>query len=56
MHLKVLLADDAVTTGRYNFSANAERNAENRVWLDDPDTVTAYRGYLDTLTAAYTTP
>jgi phosphatidylserine/phosphatidylglycerophosphate/cardiolipin synthase-like enzyme len=53
MHLKVLLADDEVTTGSYNFSANAERNAENQIHLTDPDTVTAYAGFLDAVVAAY---
>lgn len=53
MHLKVLLADDTVTTGSYNFSANAERNAENQVHTDDPDTVTAYAAFLDTVVQAY---
>jgi phosphatidylserine/phosphatidylglycerophosphate/cardiolipin synthase-like enzyme len=53
MHLKVLVADDTVVTGSYNFSANAERNAENQIHLDDPDTVAAYVAYLDTVIATY---
>jgi phosphatidylserine/phosphatidylglycerophosphate/cardiolipin synthase-like enzyme len=53
MHLKVLLADDTVVTGSYNFSANAERNAENQVHLDDPATVAAYDAYLQTVIDAY---
>ena len=53
MHLKVLLADDPVTTGSYNFSANAERNAENQVHLNDPATVAAYDTYLHTVIDDY---
>ncbi|MDX6230887.1 MAG: hypothetical protein QOI76_4277 [Frankiales bacterium] len=56
MHLKVLLADDVVTTGSYNFSANAEHNAENQVHLADPATVDAYAAYLATVIAAYPQP
>lgn len=54
MHLKVLVADDTVVTGSYNFSANAERNAENQIHLDDPGTVAAYVEFLDTVIATYT--
>ena len=53
MHLKVLLSDQTVITGSYNFSANAERNAENQIHLTDPATVTAYQRYLDAVIAAY---
>jgi phosphatidylserine/phosphatidylglycerophosphate/cardiolipin synthase-like enzyme len=53
MHLKVLVSDDVLTTGSYNFSANAERNAENQVHLTDPATVAAYVTYLSEVTAAY---
>jgi phosphatidylserine/phosphatidylglycerophosphate/cardiolipin synthase-like enzyme len=53
MHLKVLVADDTVTTGSYNFSANAERNAENQLVLTDPAVVRAYSDYLDTLIETY---
>jgi phosphatidylserine/phosphatidylglycerophosphate/cardiolipin synthase-like enzyme len=53
MHLKVLLADDVLTTGSYNFSANAEHNAENQLHLSDPTTVSAYAEYLATVTGAY---
>ncbi len=56
MHLKVLLADDVLTTGSYNFSANAEHNAENQVHLSDPATVSTYADYLDEVIAAYPGP
>jgi phosphatidylserine/phosphatidylglycerophosphate/cardiolipin synthase-like enzyme len=53
MHLKVLVADDTLSTGSYNFSANAERNAENQVHTTHKSLLTAYRGFLDTVAAAY---
>jgi phosphatidylserine/phosphatidylglycerophosphate/cardiolipin synthase-like enzyme len=53
MHLKVLLTDDVLTTGSYNFSANAEHNAENQLHTSDPATVTAYGDYLATVISAY---
>jgi phosphatidylserine/phosphatidylglycerophosphate/cardiolipin synthase-like enzyme len=56
MHLKVLLADSVLTTGSYNFSANAEHNAENQVHVADPATVDAYANYLATVIAAYPQP
>jgi phosphatidylserine/phosphatidylglycerophosphate/cardiolipin synthase-like enzyme len=56
MHLKVLLSDDVLTTGSYNFSANAEHNAENQLHVSDPATVSAYADYLDTVIAAYPQP
>ncbi|SDJ26171.1 Phosphatidylserine/phosphatidylglycerophosphate/cardiolipin synthase [Frankineae bacterium MT45] len=53
MHLKVLISDDTLTTGSYNFSSNAERNAENQLHLLDPTTLDAYAGYVDTVIAEY---
>lgn len=53
MHLKVLISDDVLTTGSYNFSKNAERNAENQVHLTDPDTVNLYVTYLTTIIDTY---
>jgi phosphatidylserine/phosphatidylglycerophosphate/cardiolipin synthase-like enzyme len=53
MHLKVLLSDDLLTTGSYNFSGNAEKNAENQLTLTAPDTVAAYTDYLAEVIAAY---
>jgi phosphatidylserine/phosphatidylglycerophosphate/cardiolipin synthase-like enzyme len=54
MHLKVLIADDEVTTGSYNFSANAERNAENQIHLTDPGTVITYTDYINAVISLYT--
>ena len=53
MHLKVLIADDEVSTGSYNFSTNAEHNAENQLHLTDPDTVAGYAGFVDAIVHAY---
>lgn len=53
MHLKVLVSDDTLTTGSYNFSANAERNAENQIHLTDPATVATYTDYLGQVIDAY---
>ncbi|MGH3770867.1 MAG: phospholipase D-like domain-containing protein [Pseudonocardiaceae bacterium] len=53
MHLKVMVSDDTLTTGSYNFSANAERNAENQIHLTDPTTVNAYTDYLNHVIEAY---
>ncbi|WP_426564608.1 phospholipase D-like domain-containing protein [Angustibacter sp. McL0619] len=53
MHLKVLVTDDLVTTGSYNFSANAERNAENQITMADGGVAAAYVDYLDALVREY---
>lgn len=53
MHLKVLIADDEVTTGSYNFSVNAERNAENQIHLTDPETVSAYADFVNIVIDTY---
>ena len=42
-----------LTTGSYNFSQNAERNAENQIHLTDPTTVNLYHDYLTTIINAY---
>ena len=56
MHLKVMIIDDTVVTGSYNFSANAERNAENQIHCDDPTTVAAYAAFLEAVSAAFPGP
>jgi phosphatidylserine/phosphatidylglycerophosphate/cardiolipin synthase-like enzyme len=53
MHDKVMVADDEVITGSYNFSANAQRNAENQLRLRDPELVDAYTTYIGTIADAY---
>jgi phosphatidylserine/phosphatidylglycerophosphate/cardiolipin synthase-like enzyme len=54
MHNKVLVTDDHLTTGSYNISANAEKNAENQLHLsDDNRLVNRYASYIATIAAAY---
>ena len=51
MHNKVLIVDDTVITGSYNFSRSAQFNAENLLILDSPALAARYSEYLDGLVA-----
>jgi phosphatidylserine/phosphatidylglycerophosphate/cardiolipin synthase-like enzyme len=54
MHNKILIADDQLFTGSYNFSANAEKNAENQLrFAHDDSPVERYANYVDAIAAAY---
>jgi phosphatidylserine/phosphatidylglycerophosphate/cardiolipin synthase-like enzyme len=54
MHDKILIADEALFTGSYNFSANAEKNAENQLnILADATLIEHYVDYIAAITAAY---
>lgn len=53
MHNKVLIMDDAVITGSYNFSRSAQVNAENLLILDNAPLAARYSAYLDGLLARY---
>jgi phosphatidylserine/phosphatidylglycerophosphate/cardiolipin synthase-like enzyme len=53
MHNKVLVIDDAVTTGSYNFSRSAEFNAENILFIDSAQLAETYSGYIDHLIQKY---
>jgi phosphatidylserine/phosphatidylglycerophosphate/cardiolipin synthase-like enzyme len=53
MHNKVVVVDDAVITGSYNFSLSAEHNAENALLLRDAQLAETYRGYVDDLVTKY---
>jgi phosphatidylserine/phosphatidylglycerophosphate/cardiolipin synthase-like enzyme len=53
MHDKVVVADDTLVTGSFNFSANAAHNAENVLSLEQSDLADAYAGYVDGLVARY---
>lgn len=53
MHLKTMVIDDALVTGSYNFSANAEHNAENQLHLTRASVVAEYRDFIDQVSAAY---
>jgi phosphatidylserine/phosphatidylglycerophosphate/cardiolipin synthase-like enzyme len=53
MHNKVIVGDDTVVTGSYNFSRNGAGNAENVLLIHDPACAEEYAGYIDSLVAAY---
>jgi phosphatidylserine/phosphatidylglycerophosphate/cardiolipin synthase-like enzyme len=54
MHNKALIIDDhLVIVGSYNFSENAEANAENLILVDSPQVAAAYASYFDALYATY---
>ena len=53
MHNKVLVIDDTVITGSYNFSRSAQFNAENILFLESPALAEAYSNYIDHVMAKY---
>jgi phosphatidylserine/phosphatidylglycerophosphate/cardiolipin synthase-like enzyme len=53
MHNKFAVIDDTVITGSFNFSTNAQSNAENVVIIDSKELADAYAAYAQTLIAAY---
>jgi phosphatidylserine/phosphatidylglycerophosphate/cardiolipin synthase-like enzyme len=53
MHNKVLVIDDTVITGSYNFSRSAEFNAENILFLESAALASAYSAYIDHLKSKY---
>jgi phosphatidylserine/phosphatidylglycerophosphate/cardiolipin synthase-like enzyme len=53
MHNKVLVIDDTVITGSYNFSRSAQFNAENILFLESPGLAETYSAYIDHLQAKY---
>ena len=54
MHNKVMIInDEVVITGSYNFSENAEANDENILFIQSPAIAAAYNSYFDTLYALY---
>ena len=53
MHNKVLVIDDTVITGSYNFSRSAEFNAENILFIDSPPLAETYSHYIDHLIGKY---
>jgi len=53
MHNKVLLIDDTVITGSYNFSRSAELNAENILFIESAPLAEAYSKYIDHLIEKY---
>ncbi|MEY2479210.1 MAG: hypothetical protein QOI04_137 [Verrucomicrobiota bacterium] len=53
MHNKVLVIDDTVITGSYNFSRSAQFNAENILFIDSAPLAEAYSVYIDHLKQKY---
>src|SRR5579859_2130544 len=53
MHNKVIVVDDTVMTGSFNFSRNAQGNAENILMIESAALAAAYRAYIRHLVARY---
>jgi phosphatidylserine/phosphatidylglycerophosphate/cardiolipin synthase-like enzyme len=53
MHNKVMVLDDAVLTGSYNFSRHAQKNAENALVIQSEALAKTYRDYVHTITQKY---
>jgi phosphatidylserine/phosphatidylglycerophosphate/cardiolipin synthase-like enzyme len=53
MHNKVLVIDDTVITGSFNFSRSAQFNAENILFIESAPLAEAYSAYIDHLKSKY---
>ena len=53
MHNKVLVIDDTVITGSYNFSRSAQFNAENILFIGSAPLADDYSAYIDHLVKKY---
>ncbi|HKP53072.1 MAG TPA: phospholipase D-like domain-containing protein [Chloroflexia bacterium] len=53
MHNKVMVLDDVVITGSYNFSRHAQRNAENLLLIRSEALAATYRDYIHGLMERY---
>jgi phosphatidylserine/phosphatidylglycerophosphate/cardiolipin synthase-like enzyme len=53
MHNKVVVCDDTVVTGSFNFSRNATMNAENMLFIRSKAWADKYAKYIDQLVAIY---
>jgi phosphatidylserine/phosphatidylglycerophosphate/cardiolipin synthase-like enzyme len=53
MHNKVLVVDNTVITGSYNFSRSAQFNAENILFLESAPLADIYSAYIDHLKSKY---
>jgi phosphatidylserine/phosphatidylglycerophosphate/cardiolipin synthase-like enzyme len=56
MHNKVLVIDDTVITGSYNFSRSAQFNAENILFIKSVPLADTYSAYIDHLKSKYAVP
>ena len=53
MHNKIMVLDDVVITGSYNFSRHAQRNAENLLLIQSSPLAETYRQYIQGLMKRY---
>ncbi len=53
MHNKILVIDDTVITGSYNFSRSAQANAENILFVESAALAERYSSYIDHLRQKY---
>src|SRR5256714_2062499 len=53
MHNKVLVIDETVITGSYNFSRSAQFNAENILFIENAPLADIYSAYIDHLKSKY---
>ena len=53
MQNKVLVADDRVSTCRYNLFDRATANAEHVLLIEDPELAARYGDYIDRLVGRY---
>ncbi len=53
MHNKVVVCDDTVVTGSFNFSRSATQNAENSLLIQDKKLADKYSTYIDELVKVY---
>lgn len=53
MHAKLMVVDDVVFTGSFNFSRSGEQNAENVLEIADPDLAAAFARFADEVRERY---
>lgn len=53
MHNKLVVVDDALVTGSFNFSLSAGHNAENAILIRNPQLADSYRTYVRQLVTKY---
>jgi phosphatidylserine/phosphatidylglycerophosphate/cardiolipin synthase-like enzyme len=53
MHNKIVICDDLVITGSFNFSRSAAQNAEKCLFISDAPLAQPYGDYIDKLVSRY---